>query len=57
MLHPRETVIDHSKGQQSAGRNVIVTINQLFAPGTSRATTLQAAADASRQLQLAARNL
>lgn len=44
-------------GAGSGGRAVNVTINQSFAPGTSRATTLQAAADASRQLQLAGRNL
>ena len=56
MVHPRETVIDHTKGQR-LGASVAVNIVQNFAPGTSRATTLQAAADASRQLQLAARNL
>lgn len=56
MLHPNETVIDHSRGQR-AGASITVNIVQNFAPGTTRATTLQAAADASRQLQLAARNL
>lgn len=56
MLHPKETVIDHSRGQR-AGASITVNVNQYFAPGTSRATTLQAAADASRQLQLAARNM
>jgi lambda family phage tail tape measure protein len=39
------------------GNTVNVTVNQSFAPGTTRATTLQAAADASRQLSYAGRNL
>lgn len=56
MLHPQETVIDHTKGQQ-AGNTVNVTVNQTFAAGTSRATTMQAAADARRQLEYAGRNL
>jgi lambda family phage tail tape measure protein len=42
---------------QSAGNSVSLVINQSFAQGTSRQTTLQAAADASRQLQYAGRNL
>jgi lambda family phage tail tape measure protein len=41
----------------SGGNTVNVTVNQTFAPGTTRATTLQAAADASRQLSYAGRNL
>ena len=57
VLHPQETVVDHTKGQSVSGNTVNVTINQTFAPGTTRATTLQAAADASRQLQYAGRNL
>ncbi len=58
VLHPQETVVDHTKGQRLAGGNsVTVNISQQFAPGTTRATTLQAAADASRQLQYAGRNL
>ena len=56
MLHPQETVIDHTKGQRS-GNTVNVTVNQSFAQGTTRATTLQAAADARRQLEYAGRNL
>jgi hypothetical protein len=41
-----------------AGGNVInINVNQSFAAGTSRATTLQAAADARRQLELGGRNL
>jgi len=56
MLHPQETVVDHTRGQ-SAGASVNVTINQQFAAGTSRATVLQAAAEASRQLSYAGRNL
>jgi hypothetical protein len=39
------------------GNTVNVTVNQQFAPGTSRQTTLQAAADARRQLEYAGRNL
>lgn len=56
MLHPQETVVDHTRGQ-SAGNSVSLVINQSFAQGTSRQTTMQAAADASRQLQYAGRNL
>ena len=56
MMHPNETVIDHARGQ-GVGRNVVVNINQSFAQGTSRATTMQAAADARRQLEYAGRNL
>lgn len=41
----------------SAGNTVNVTVNQSFAQGTSRATTLQAAADARRVLEQAGRNL
>jgi hypothetical protein len=39
------------------GNSVVLNLSQHFAQGTSRATTLQAAADASRQLQYAGRNL
>lgn len=56
VLHPQETVTDHTKGQRS-GNTVNVTINQSFAAGTSRATTMQAASDARRQLEYAGRNL
>lgn len=56
MLHPQETVIDHTKGQKSSN-TINVTVNQTFAAGTSRATTMQAAADARRQLEYAGRNL
>jgi len=37
-------------------KTVNVTVNQTFGPNTSRATTMQAAADARRQLESAARN-
>ena len=56
VLHPQETVVDHTRGQR-LGSSVSITVNQTFAPGTTRATTMQAAADASRQLQYAGRNL
>ena len=39
------------------GNTVSVTVNQSFGASTSRATSLQAAADASRALQQAGRNL
>lgn len=39
------------------GNSVSVTVVQQFAPGTNRATTLQAAADARRQLEFAGRNI
>lgn len=56
MVHPDETVIDHTKGG-SEGRQLIVnqTINVM--PGATRQTSMQAAADASRKLQQAQRNL
>lgn len=41
----------------SAGNTVNVTVNQSFAQGTSRATTLQAAADARLVLEQSGRNL
>lgn len=56
MLHPNETVIDHTRGQRG-GNAISITVNQQFAQGTSRATVLQAAADARRQLEMAGRNL
>ena len=61
MLHPNETVTDHTRGSGGrgarAGNMVNMTIHQNFPAGTSRATTLQAAADARRQLEYAGRNL
>jgi hypothetical protein len=56
MVHPNESVIDHTRGQRG-GNVVSITVNQQFAAGTSRATTAQAAADARRQLEMGARNL
>ena len=56
MLHPDETVLDHTRGQRG-GNSVSITVNQSFGAGTSRATTLQAAGDARRQLEYAGRNL
>lgn len=56
VLHPQETVVDHTRGQR-IGNSVSIVINQSFSPGTSRATTMQAAADARRQLEFAGRNL
>lgn len=56
VLHPQESVIDHSRGQRT-GNVVSITVNQSFGANTSRATTLQAAADARRQLDYAGRNM
>ena len=39
------------------GKSIVFNLHQNFAQGTSRQTTMQAAADASRQLQYAGRNL
>jgi len=58
VMHPKETVTDHTKGQSApGGSSVTVNITQQFAPGTNRQTTTQAAAEASRQLSYASRNL
>ena len=58
MLHPQETVVDHSRGQTVKGGNTVhVNITQQFPPGTTQQTTLQAAAAARRQLEAAGRNL
>ena len=58
VMHPQETVTDHTKGQSApGGSSVTVNITQQFAPGTTRQTTMQAAAEASRQLSYAGRNL
>ena len=49
MLHPKETVIDHTKGQ-SAGGSVVV--NQSFTVGDVASVTMvrQAVANSQRQL-------
>jgi hypothetical protein len=58
VLHPQETVVDHTRGQTLGKSNTVnLVVNQQFAPGTSRTTTLQAASDARRQLEYAGRNL
>ena len=58
LLHPQETVVDHTRGQSITKSNsVTVNIAQSFSPSTSRATTMQAASDARRQLEYAGRNL
>ncbi len=58
VMHPRETVIDHTRASSGGSANqVTINIHQSFAPGTTRATTLQAAADARRQLEYSGRNL
>jgi lambda family phage tail tape measure protein len=50
------TVIPNDK-IGGGGNTVNISVNQTFAQGTSRATTLQAATDARRQLETAGRNL
>jgi hypothetical protein len=55
MMHPRETVIDHTKGQSAPGRSMNITINP--PAGMSRQSSGQFAADVARQLRMAdARN-
>lgn len=49
MLHPNETVVDHTRGQGMPS----VVINQSFAPGTDRKTMNQAAAAAGQRVQMA----
>jgi len=57
-IHKGERIVPAAQNTGKASANTVnITINQTFAPGTTRATTLQAAADASRQLQYAGRNL
>lgn len=59
-IHKGERIVtaaDNALGGGSAGNTVHINVNQTFAPNTSRATVLQAAADASRQLSMAGRNL
>lgn len=55
-IHKGERIVPAAQNNRAA-MGMSVTINQSFAPGTTRATTMQAAADASRQLQLAGRNM
>lgn len=60
LLHKGEAVVPKAYNPAAGGvggRALNVTINQSFGPNTSRQTTLQAAADAQRSLQAAARNL
>lgn len=60
MLHPQESVVDHTRGQNAGGRagsTVTVHLVQQFAPGTTQQTALQAATAARRQLESAGRNL
>lgn len=50
MLHPQETVIDHTKGQ-SAGNTTVLHVNVTPPAGGSRATAMQWGADAGREIQ------
>jgi hypothetical protein len=55
MVHPNETVIDHSKGQRMPGRSMVININP--PAGMNRQASSQFAADVARQLRMAdARN-
>jgi len=55
MLHPNETVLDHTRGQTGASTQQYITINP--PAGMSRQASSQFAADVARQLRLAdARN-
>lgn len=51
VLHPNETVIDHTRGRSSGGTQQYITINP--PAGMSRQASSQFAADAARQLRLA----
>lgn len=61
LLHKGEAVVpkpyNPAAGGAGGGRSISVTIHQSFGANTSRQTSLQAAADAQRALQSAARNL
>lgn len=52
MLHPNETVVDHTKGQRMGG----ITINNSFAPGTDKRTIDQAALAIGQRIERAQRN-
>lgn len=55
MLHPQETVIDHTRGQRAGSTNQYITINP--PAGMSRQASNQFAADVARQMRIAdARN-
>ena len=57
-IHKGERIIPAAQNRPGAmGNTVNVTVNQSFAIGTTRTTTLQAAVDARRQLEFAGRNL
>lgn len=57
-IHKGERIIPAAQNRPGAmGNTVNVTVNQSFPIGTTRTTTLQAAADARRQLEFAGRNL
>lgn len=52
MMHPQETVIDHTKGQSApAARSMVIHINP--PAGMSRQSSSQFAADIARQLRMA----
>lgn len=60
LLHKGEAVVPREYNPAAGGRGaggVTVVINQSFAAGTSRATSLQAAADARMAFERAGRNL
>lgn len=60
LVHKGEAIVPKAYNPAAGGaggRALNVTINQTFAAGTSRQTSMQAAADAQRALSSAARNL
>lgn len=58
MVHPKESVIDHTKGQSGGGQSGMTVVNYFSITGpTDRRTETQIAAAAQRGIQRGARNL
>jgi hypothetical protein len=59
-VHKGERIVpaaENANWKAKQGNTVMLTVNQNFPSNTNRATTMQAAADARRQLEYAGRNL
>lgn len=55
MIHRGEAIIPAAENKTGAGKGLNVSINQMFAPGTSRETVNQAAAAAAQQITRSSR--